>query len=155
MHVRTTDGITNGGVIFTVRSNSPGTVAVIWVHGQTVNFYEPTYLNILRAIASRGYTTLAGNTRMHDLGNVAGYRGQVRIRGGAYWGVPTEQVRDSQRGSASRRNEASRRSSSSDTARGLPPCCHRTQAVPSRRTVDSSCALVPGLQEARRDRPCR
>lgn len=94
VHVRTTDGITNGGVIFTVRSNSPRTVAVIWVHGQTVNFYEPTYLNIGRELASRGYTTIAGNTRMHDLGNVAGYRGQARIRGGAYWGVPTEQVRD-------------------------------------------------------------
>lgn len=31
---------------------------------------------------------------MHDLGNVEALRGEKRIRGGMYWGVPSEQVRD-------------------------------------------------------------
>jgi pimeloyl-ACP methyl ester carboxylesterase len=47
-----------------------------------------------RALAARGYTTFAGNTRMHDLGNVLGYRYGKRIRGGGYWGVAGEEVRD-------------------------------------------------------------
>jgi pimeloyl-ACP methyl ester carboxylesterase len=31
---------------------------------------------------------------MHDLGNVEAWRGETRIRGGTYWGIPSEQVRD-------------------------------------------------------------
>ena len=47
-----------------------------------------------RALAERGYTCITANTRMHDLGNVAGWRGEKRIRGGGYWGVASEEVRD-------------------------------------------------------------
>lgn len=35
-----------------------------------------------------------GNTRMHDLGNVATRRGGRRVRGGGYWGVASEEPRD-------------------------------------------------------------
>ncbi len=59
-----------------------------------VNFYSPTYVMIGRALAERGYTCMSANTRMHDLGNVAGHRFGKRIRGGGYWGVASEQVRD-------------------------------------------------------------
>jgi pimeloyl-ACP methyl ester carboxylesterase len=31
---------------------------------------------------------------MHDLGNVEGWRGEKRIRGGGYWGVASEEMRD-------------------------------------------------------------
>jgi pimeloyl-ACP methyl ester carboxylesterase len=31
---------------------------------------------------------------MHDIGTVAGYRDGKRLRGGGYWGVPSEAVRD-------------------------------------------------------------
>ena len=31
---------------------------------------------------------------MHDLGNVETYRAEKRVRGGTYWGIPSEQVRD-------------------------------------------------------------
>jgi pimeloyl-ACP methyl ester carboxylesterase len=31
---------------------------------------------------------------MHDIGNVAGYRNGKRLRGGGYWGVPSEAARD-------------------------------------------------------------
>ncbi len=37
---------------------------------------------------------MIGNTRMHDLGNVEAWRGEKRIRGGGYWGVESEEVRD-------------------------------------------------------------
>src|SRR4030095_10165842 len=69
-------------------------IAVIWIHGWGVNFYYPTYVMIGRALAERNYTCITANTRMHDLGNVAGWRREKRIRGGGYWGVASEEVRD-------------------------------------------------------------
>src|SRR6266571_6624975 len=92
--VRSKDDIVNGGVVFTPRKESAKPVAVIWIHGWGVNFYQPTYVNIGRGLAERGYTCIAANTRMHDLGNVAAWRGKKRIRGGGYWGVASEEVRD-------------------------------------------------------------
>jgi pimeloyl-ACP methyl ester carboxylesterase len=59
-----------------------------------VNFYDPGYVRICRELAARGFTTVTGNTRMHDLGNVAAFRGDSRVRGGTYWGRPSEQARD-------------------------------------------------------------
>src|SRR5436190_9958441 len=91
--VRSKDDIVNGGVVFTPRKESAKPVAVIWIHGWGVNFYQPTYVKIGRALAERGYTSINGNTRMHDLGNVT-WIGDKRIRGGGYWGVASEQVRD-------------------------------------------------------------
>ena len=94
VYVHTADSIIEGGAIFTPANRSAKPIAVIWIHGQTANFYEPTYVNIARQLAARGYATITGNTRTHDLGAVAGYRGSQRLRGGAYWGVPTQQVFD-------------------------------------------------------------
>src|SRR5438046_2684191 len=92
--VPSADDIVDGGAIFTPPKDSAKPIAVIWIHGWGVNFYQPTYVNIGRALAERGYTCITANTRMHDLGNVAGYRGGKRIRAGCYWGVASEEVRD-------------------------------------------------------------
>jgi pimeloyl-ACP methyl ester carboxylesterase len=94
VHVRTGDGILNGGAVIAPADQSAKPIAVIWIHGSTANFYEPTYVTIARELAARRITTILGNTRMHDLGNVATPPEEKRIRGGAYWGVPSEQVRD-------------------------------------------------------------
>lgn len=94
VYVRSKDDISNGGAIFTPPKESAKPIAVIWIHGWGVNFYYPTYVKIGRALAERGYACITANTRMHDLGNVAGYRGDKRIRGGGYWGVASEEVRD-------------------------------------------------------------
>lgn len=94
VYVRSTDDIVNGGVMFTASKMSPKPIAILWIHGWGTNFYSPTYAVIGRALAGRGYTTISGNTRMHDLGNVAGYRHGKRIRGGGYWGIASEEVRD-------------------------------------------------------------
>src|SRR4030095_1617082 len=93
VYARATDGIPNGGVIFATPKDSAKRIAVIWIHCWGVNFYQPTYVKIGRALAERGYTIINGNTRMHDLGNVT-WKGDKRIRGGGYWGVASEQVRD-------------------------------------------------------------
>jgi pimeloyl-ACP methyl ester carboxylesterase len=94
VYVRSKDDIVNGGAIFTPPKDSAKPIAVIWIHGWGVNFYSPTYVMIGRALAERGYTCITANTRMHDLGNVEGWRGEKRIRGGGYWGVASEEVRD-------------------------------------------------------------
>ena len=94
VYVRSKDDIVNGGAIFAPPKDSAKPIAVIWIHGWGVNFYSPTYVMIGRALAERGYTCIIANTRMHDLANVAGWRRGKRIRGGGYWGVASEEVRD-------------------------------------------------------------
>src|SRR4029434_8545856 len=91
---RTKDDIVNAGVMFVPPKESAKPIAVIWIHGWGVNFYQPTYVGIGRALAEHGYACITGNTRMHDLGNVASWRDGKRIRGGGYWGVASEEVRD-------------------------------------------------------------
>jgi pimeloyl-ACP methyl ester carboxylesterase len=94
VYATSSDNIVNGGAFFIPPKESTKPVAVIWVHGWGVNFYSPTYVRIGRALADRGYPCVAVNTRMHDIGTVAGYRNGKRLRGGGYWGVPSEAVRD-------------------------------------------------------------
>jgi pimeloyl-ACP methyl ester carboxylesterase len=94
VYVRSTDDVVSGGAMFTASKTSGSPVAVLWIHEWGTNFYSPTYTVIGRALAARGYTTITVNTRMHDLGNVVGYRDGKRIRGGGYWGAASEEVRD-------------------------------------------------------------
>src|SRR5438552_3624690 len=65
------DDIVNGGALFAPPKDRTRAVAIIWIHGWGVNFYQPSYVKIGRALAERGYTCITANTRMHDLGNVA------------------------------------------------------------------------------------
>jgi pimeloyl-ACP methyl ester carboxylesterase len=94
VYVRTEDDIIDGGVVFTAPKESAKPTAIIWIHGWGVNFYQPTYVAVGRTLAERGYTCIVGNTRMHDLGNVERYRWGKRVRGGGYWGIASEQMRD-------------------------------------------------------------
>jgi pimeloyl-ACP methyl ester carboxylesterase len=94
VYARASDNIVNGGSFFIPPKESTKPVALIWVHGWGVNFYSPTYVRIGRALADLGYACVTVNTRMHDIGTVAGYRNGKRLRGGGYWGVPSEAVRD-------------------------------------------------------------
>ena len=94
VYVRTQDDIVDSGALFTATKDTAKPIAIIWIHGWGVNFYQPNYVAIGRALGERGYTCITGNTRMHDLGNVEANRWGKRIRGGGYWGVASEQVRD-------------------------------------------------------------
>lgn len=94
VHARTDDGIVNGGALFTPQGTVDKRIAVIWIHGTRVNFYYPTYVAIGRELAQRGLTTIMANTRMHDLGNIAAFRGSEWLRGGSYWGITTDQTHD-------------------------------------------------------------
>ena len=90
VYVRSADDIVNAGMIFAPPKGQAKPVAIIWLHGWGVNFYSPTYVMIGRALAAQALTTIAVNTRMHDLGTVAGERSGKRIRGGGYWGVTSD-----------------------------------------------------------------
>ncbi len=94
VYVRSEDDVVSGGAIFTPPKELSKPIALIWIHGWGANFYSPTYVGIGRALAERGYTTITANTRMHDIGNVAKYSSGRRVRGGGYWGVASEEVRD-------------------------------------------------------------
>jgi pimeloyl-ACP methyl ester carboxylesterase len=94
VYVQSSDDVVNGGVMFKAAKESAKPIAIIWMHGWGVNFYSPTYVNIGRRLAERGFTTVAINTRMHDIGTIETYRFGKRIRGGGYWGVPSEEVKD-------------------------------------------------------------
>lgn len=94
VQVQSKDDIVDSGALFAPPKGVAKPIAVIWIHGWGVNFYSPTYVAISRDLAKRGYTTITGNTRMHDLGNVETRRGEKRIRGCGYWGVPSEEVLD-------------------------------------------------------------
>jgi pimeloyl-ACP methyl ester carboxylesterase len=50
-----------------VDGSSAGPV-VICIHGDTANFYLPTYVLMGRALATRGFPFLSCNTRGHDIG---------------------------------------------------------------------------------------
>jgi len=76
---RSTDDVVSGGVLFAPRRDSAKQIALVWIHGWGVNFYEPSYVAIGRALAQHGYTVIDGNTRMHDLGNVETRRGGKRV----------------------------------------------------------------------------
>jgi len=94
VYVMTSDTIFNAGLVFHGKKESAKPEAIIWVHGWGVNFYSPSYISLGRVFAERGYTFISTNTRMHDLGNVEGYKNGKRIRGGGYWGIASDQTKD-------------------------------------------------------------
>jgi dienelactone hydrolase len=91
---KSTDDILNAGVMFSARKEKAKTTAVILVHGWGVNFYSPEYISLGRSLSEKGYTCIVVNTRMHDIGNVEGYKWGKRLRGGGYWGVANDQTKD-------------------------------------------------------------
>jgi pimeloyl-ACP methyl ester carboxylesterase len=94
VYAKTDDGFTHCGAIFAPAKESAKPKVVIWVHGSGMNFYYPTYVRICRGLAEQGYACISVNTRMHDLGTIAGWQGDKRIRGGGYWGLNSDQDRD-------------------------------------------------------------
>jgi pimeloyl-ACP methyl ester carboxylesterase len=94
IYTMSTDTIFNAGLLFHPKKEIATAVAIVWVHGWGVNFYSPTYVSIGRIFAESGYAFISVNTRMHDLGNVEGYKNGKRVRGGGYWGIASDQAKD-------------------------------------------------------------
>jgi pimeloyl-ACP methyl ester carboxylesterase len=94
VYVQANDGIVNGGAMFRPPKESAKPIAIIWIHGWGANFYYPTYTMIARGLAERSFTSITVNTRMHDIGTIETWRFGKRVRGGGYWGVPSEEIKD-------------------------------------------------------------
>ena len=94
VYSKSRDGFFNAGIVFHCKPEIAKPAAVILVHGWGVNFYSPSYIVIGRDLADKGYTCIAVNTRMHDLGNVEGYKNGKRVRGGGCWGIANDQTKD-------------------------------------------------------------
>jgi dienelactone hydrolase len=94
VYAQSEDGVANAGALFSPSKASTKQTALIWIHGWGVNFYQPSYVKIGRALAQLGYTFVSVNTRMHDVGFNIGDRDGKRIRGGGYWGIPSEEGKD-------------------------------------------------------------
>jgi pimeloyl-ACP methyl ester carboxylesterase len=94
VYAKSADDVPNCGAMFASPRSTAKPVAIIWLHGWGQNFYFPTYVKIGRALAQRGYTSITINTRMHDVGFNIGNRDGKLMRGGGYWGVPSQEVRD-------------------------------------------------------------
>lgn len=94
VYAASNDSIINAGLLFHPKKESTRPIAIIWIHGWGANFYSPGYILIGRALAEKGYPSISVNTRMHDLGNVAGYKNGRRVRGGGYWGIASDQTKD-------------------------------------------------------------
>src|SRR5215813_13735292 len=94
VYAQSEDGVPNAGVLVAPLNDSGRSTAVIWIHGWGVNFYQPSYVKIGRALAQLGYTCVSVNTRMHDVGFNIGDRNGKRVRGGGYWGVASEEGKD-------------------------------------------------------------
>jgi hypothetical protein len=53
VYARLKDDIVNAGAIFTPPKDTAKPIAIIWIHGWGVNFYQPAYVAIGRAPAIR------------------------------------------------------------------------------------------------------
>jgi pimeloyl-ACP methyl ester carboxylesterase len=97
----TDDGIMEAGVLIAPEQSS-GSACVVWVHGAWMHFYFPTYVQIGRELARRGYPFLSVNTRGHDLGSLmfaSGMEGDaaefIGARVGGYlWETFDQQIPD-------------------------------------------------------------
>ncbi len=86
----TKDSLQLSGLLLKPRKTKTNKTGVIWVHGAGQNFYYPSYVQIARQMAARGYAFLTINTRMHDIGCFLSYKDEVALRGGTYWGIPSK-----------------------------------------------------------------
>src|SRR5690348_6112945 len=61
VYARSSDDVLNAGVLFAPPGDSAKPLAIIWIHGWGVNFYQPSYVAIGRALAQHGYTANSVN----------------------------------------------------------------------------------------------
>jgi pimeloyl-ACP methyl ester carboxylesterase len=86
VYTESEDGLDLEGVI--IRPGTGGTLstAVVWIHGNTGNFYFFPYVVIGRALAQKGYPFISGNTRGHDVSaSLWNLRQEKEVAGGSAW----------------------------------------------------------------------
>jgi len=84
LRARSEDGLRLDGVAIFPEGEFRST-GIVWVHDRFSCFYHPPYVELGRALANRGYLSVIGNTRGHDLGALFADRVQRPIVGGGGW----------------------------------------------------------------------
>jgi pimeloyl-ACP methyl ester carboxylesterase len=78
------DGFSLAGVLFEPDKRLAATTLVVWVHGIHLQFCEPEYVAIGRAIASREIAFLSVNTRGHNFGAWLRGRSEPKLAGSGW-----------------------------------------------------------------------
>ena len=101
VYVQSEDGIPTAAQSCAPPKDSAKQIAVIWIHGWGVNFYQPAYVRIGRALAGeRLYMHRWAIRDGHGIGNVTYWKGDQRIRGRRLLGRgPANRCETSRRGS--------------------------------------------------------
>jgi len=101
VYTESEDGLTLEGVVIRPAAKATdrhGTVdrdvALIWVHGLTGKFYEPSAVRVGRELAGDGYTVISGNNRGHDFGTMLRRADGTAVLGGGGWECFDESPRD-------------------------------------------------------------
>jgi pimeloyl-ACP methyl ester carboxylesterase len=80
------DGLDLEGVAIRPSSNVSQSTAILWIHGNTSNFYAYPYVVIGRALAQRGFLFVSGNTRGHDIAaSLWNLKQDKEMAGGSAW----------------------------------------------------------------------
>jgi pimeloyl-ACP methyl ester carboxylesterase len=88
------DGFILEGAVFEAAPADKRPLAVVWTHGLTSKFYQPTTVDIGRELAARGYGFLATNNRGHDFGTMLYSREGKVVLAGSGWEAFDECPRD-------------------------------------------------------------
>ncbi|HEX2621535.1 MAG TPA: alpha/beta fold hydrolase [Phototrophicaceae bacterium] len=69
IYAESEDGLDLTGIMIeaTEARSKPASTMILWIHGNTGNFYDYPYIMIGRSLAAQGYRFLSLNTRGHDL----------------------------------------------------------------------------------------
>lgn len=82
----TTDGIEHDGAIWRPSEPKADAPVVLWVHGAGGSFSGRRFVLISRWLAARGYPSMTGNNRGHDMGTALRRPGVGEdILGGVWW----------------------------------------------------------------------
>lgn len=79
----TEDGFTHAGVLFEPAGRRAATL-VVWLHGIHLQFCEPEYVAIGRAVAGKRTAFLSANTRGHDFGAWMRGRSGLKLAGSGW-----------------------------------------------------------------------
>ncbi len=90
----TEDGVLHGGAIWHPVGVPRRGPTFLWTHGLTGSWDEPHAVLIGRALASRGFTVIAGNGRGHHVGTYVFGPSIAPFAGGALWELFSQAGRD-------------------------------------------------------------
>lgn len=86
IYTESEDGLALEGVAIRHNTGAIQPTAILWIHGNTSNFYAYPYIAIGRALAQKGFLFVSGNTRGHDItASLWNLKQNQEMAGGSAW----------------------------------------------------------------------